>query len=157
MTRKNSPSGATTLGPIPLFPGLAMDVAVEASFLSPNPAFSWIDGVANARYALNHVGAPLQWGNPTGASFRPGCSRTRFSNLNASGGCGGDQIGPYVLEVDTNFQSANIFGSTNTNGPWSFVGSARLTPTDGLFAATRCPICWARLVYVLAVWASSGR
>jgi hypothetical protein len=132
-----------------------MDVPVEALFLSPNPAVSWIDGVVNARYALNHVGAPLQWVNPTGASFGPGCRRTRFSGLDASGGCGGDQIAHYVLEVDTNFQVRTF------SVPPIRMDRGWLSPTDSnrrlCLLRHKMSTCWARLVCVLAAWASSGR
>jgi hypothetical protein len=94
---------------------------------------------ANAGYAWSRDGGALECINPKGVSFGGGCGLIPFGGLNASGGFGGGQVGydrqfgKYVLGVETDFQGADIRGSTSTSGPWLFVGNPALSPPGSLF------------------------
>jgi outer membrane immunogenic protein len=112
---------------------------------APAPITNWT-GVyvgLNAGYAWNHDGGPLECVNPLGVSFGVGCGLIPFSSLNASGAFGGAQIGynwqagQYVLGFETDFQGADIRGSTTTSGPWPFVGLPQLSSANSLFTASQ--------------------
>lgn len=47
------------------------------------------------------------------------------------------QFGKYVLGVETDFQGADIRGSTSTSGPWLFVGDPAVSPPGSLFTASQ--------------------
>jgi len=137
--------GATLLAVVTAVPSFAADLPVKAPLLTPVPVYSWTGfyvGV-NAGYAWNQDGGSLECTNPAGVSFGRGCGLIPSSSLNSSGGFGGGQIGynwqigQYLLGVETDFQGANIRGSTSTNGPWPFVGLPQLSPTSSLFTASQ--------------------
>jgi outer membrane immunogenic protein len=122
---------------------LAADMPLKAS--PPVPSWTWTGFYvgANAGYAWSRDDGALECINPKGVSFGGGCGLIPFGGLNASGGFGGGQVGydrqfgKYVLGVETDFQGADIRGSTSTSGPWLFVGNPALSPPGSLFTASQ--------------------
>ena len=117
----------------------------KAPGVAPVPVYDWSGlyiGV-NAGYAWNHDGGPLECISSSGVSFGVGCGLIPFNGLNASGGFGGGQIGynrqvgQYVLGIQTDFQLADISGSTSISGPWPFVGVPQRSIPNSLFTASQ--------------------
>jgi outer membrane immunogenic protein len=121
---------------------VAADLALKAS--PPAAPWTWTGFYfgANGGYAWSRDNGPLQCTNPRGISFGAGCALIPFSGLEASGAFGGGQFGynrqfgHYVVGLETDFQGADVRGSTNTVGPWPFVTTPGMSPTNSLFSAS---------------------
>jgi outer membrane immunogenic protein len=132
---------ALTAFAAPLAAGAA-DLPVKAPV--PAPVYDWtgfyIGG--NAGYGWNTGDGPLTCVTPAGVSFGTGCGLIPFAGLKPSGFIGGgqagynQQIGPYVVGLESDFQWSDIQGSTRTNGPWGFVNSTALTAPGAFFTAS---------------------
>jgi outer membrane immunogenic protein len=138
------------LSTVILFMGLTASVAARAADL-PTPAVAPIPPVydwtgfyvgANVGYGWNEGDGPLQCTNSAGVSFGTGCGLIPFAGLSPRGFIGGGQAGfnwqhgPFVIGLESDFQAADIQGSTRTDGPWGFVNSTAITRPGSFFTAS---------------------
>ncbi len=113
-------------------PAMAADFPVKAP---PLPVFSWT-GL--------YIGANAGWGtlrdealpyctNPGGTAMGIGCPDVFGGRVRGNGFLGGGQagynwqIGRWVLGLETDFQGADINGSTVVTGPFNVVGAVPLS------------------------------
>jgi len=117
----------------------------KAPIAAPAPAYDWTGPTigVNAGYGWNHDSGALECISDAGVWFGVGCGLIPFKDLDSSGAFGGGQIGynhqigHYVLGIQTDFQLADISGSTSINGPWPFVGVPQRNIPNSVFTASQ--------------------